>query len=73
MRGIELGDRLERYLNLPSAQMKLAAGNMADMDTPSYKTQGFDFFQEFFRTIRSETSATGQVHWCHEGVIMNDL
>ena len=44
MQGIELGDRLERYLDLPSAPMKLTAGNMANMDTPGDKTQGFDFF-----------------------------
>lgn len=62
MQGIDLGDRLERNLHLTSARMKLTAGNMANIDTLGYKTQGFDFSQEFFRTIRSETSATGQVH-----------
>jgi len=30
MQGIDLGDRLERYLDLTSAQMKLTAGNMAN-------------------------------------------
>ena len=30
MQGIDLGDRLDRYLDLTSAQMKLTAGNMAN-------------------------------------------
>ncbi len=40
-------DALSRYLDLASAQMKLTAGNVANVDTPGYKTQGFDFEQEF--------------------------
>jgi flagellar basal-body rod protein FlgB len=42
-----LSDALGRYLDLASDQMKLTAGNMANVDTPGYKTQGFDFEQEF--------------------------
>lgn len=34
---------LGRYLNLTADQMKVTAGNMANVDTPGYKTQGFDF------------------------------
>ena len=36
-------DALGRYLDLTSQQMSLTAGNMANVDTPGYKTQGFDF------------------------------
>ena len=42
-----MGDALARYLDLTSDQMKLTAGNMANIDTPGYKTQGFDFDQAF--------------------------
>ena len=38
-----MGDALGKYLDLTSAQMKLTVGNMANIDTPGYKTQGFDF------------------------------
>ena len=38
-------DALQKYLDLASDQMKLTAENMANVDTPGYKTQGFDFAQ----------------------------
>ena len=34
---------LGRYLDLTAEQMKVTASNMANIDTPGYKTQGFDF------------------------------
>lgn len=40
-------EALGRYLNLATEQMKLTAGNMANIDTPGYKTQGFDFDEAF--------------------------
>jgi len=40
-------DALSRYLDLTADSMKLTAGNMANIDTPGFKTQGFDFEQEF--------------------------
>jgi len=42
-----MGDALGKYLDLTSSQMKLTVGNMANIDTPGYKTQGFDFEQAF--------------------------
>jgi flagellar basal-body rod protein FlgB len=53
-----LSEALGRYLDLTSEQMKLTAGNMANVDTPGYKTQGFDFEQEFARQLR-QTGADG--------------
>ena len=50
-----MSDALARYLNLASEQMKLTAGNMANVDTPGYKTQGFDFEQEFARQLRDSS------------------
>ncbi len=45
------GDALQRYLDLASDQMKLTAENMANVDTPGYKTQGFDFAAEYSRAV----------------------
>ncbi|NYF80336.1 flagellar basal body rod protein FlgB [Granulicella arctica] len=44
-----LSDALGRYLDLASDQLKLTASNMANIDTPGYKTLDFDFEQEFMR------------------------
>jgi flagellar basal-body rod protein FlgB len=52
-----MGDALARYLDLASEQMKLTAGNMANVDTPGYKTQGFDFEQEFARQLNDSSNA----------------
>ncbi len=46
-----LSDALGQYLDLTSEQMKLTASNMANIDTPGFKTQGFDFEQEFARQL----------------------
>jgi len=50
-------DALQRYLDLASDQMKLTAENMANVDTPGYKTQGFDFATEFSRAISTSSSS----------------
>jgi flagellar basal-body rod protein FlgB len=42
-----LAEALGNYLNLTADQMKLTAGNMANIDTPGYRAQGFDFEQAF--------------------------
>ena len=44
-----VADALGKYLDLTAGQMKLTAGNMANIDTPGYRTQGFDFEQAFWR------------------------
>ena len=49
-----LSDALGRYLDLASDQLKLTAGNMANIDTPGYKTQGFDFDAEFARELTAQ-------------------
>jgi flagellar basal-body rod protein FlgB len=54
-----LSDALGRYLDLASEQMKLTAGNMANVDTPGYKTQGFDFEQEFARQLKGGADVAG--------------
>ena len=44
-------DVLTRYLDLSAAQMKVTAGNMANIDTPGYKAQGFDFAKELGNAV----------------------
>ncbi len=38
---------LERYMDLLAARQKLVASNVANADTPGYKTQDIDFQAEF--------------------------
>jgi flagellar basal-body rod protein FlgB len=51
--GTPISDALGRYLDLASDQLKLTASNMANVDTPGYKTKGFDFEQEFARELNA--------------------
>ena len=44
-----LTDSLEQYMNLVSLRQKLVASNIANADTPGYKTQDLDF-QSAFRS-----------------------
>lgn len=44
-------DALSRYLTLTTQQMKLTAANMANVDTPGYRTQGFAFQEEFTKAM----------------------
>lgn len=47
-----LSDALERYLDLSSLELKLTAQNMANIDTPGYRAQGFDFVGEMEKSIK---------------------
>ena len=51
-------DALGRYLDLSSEQMKLTASNMANVDTPGYKTKGFDFEAEMARALSGSGTTT---------------
>ncbi len=46
-----LASHLERYLDLVSARQKLVASNIANADTPGYKTKDIDFQTEFQNLI----------------------
>jgi len=46
-----LSDELEKYLNLSGLELKLTAQNMANVDTPAYRTMGFDFAEEMRRSM----------------------
>lgn len=42
-----LTDSLERYMDLLSARQKVVASNIANVDTPGYKTKDINFQAEF--------------------------
>ena len=42
-----VANKLEHYMDLLSARQKLVASNIANADTPGYKTQDIDFQTEF--------------------------
>jgi flagellar basal-body rod protein FlgB len=49
---------LERYLDLLSARQKLVASNIANADTPGYKTQDIDFQFEFVSLVKGQEPQT---------------
>ena len=51
---------LGRYMDLLSARQKLVASNLANADTPGYKTQDVDFQFEFMSLARGQTPPTIQ-------------
>jgi flagellar basal-body rod protein FlgB len=55
----ELGNQLQQYLNLSSTEMKMTAGNMANIDTPGYRTQGFDFSRAMKNSLPSDHPPAG--------------
>lgn len=48
-----LSDQIARYLDLATAEAKLTAANMANIDTPGYRAVGMDFEAEM-RTALSD-------------------
>jgi flagellar basal-body rod protein FlgB len=43
--------QLERYMDLLSARQKLVASNVANADTPGYRTRDIDFQSEFLNAM----------------------
>lgn len=50
-----IAEALSRYLDLSTLQLKLTAQNMANVDTPGYRTVGFDFAAAMERSLESES------------------
>lgn len=46
-----MGEQVGRYLDLASDQAKLTAANMANIDTPGYKTLGMNFEAEMRKAM----------------------
>jgi flagellar basal-body rod protein FlgB len=65
-----MAEALGKYLDLSSLQLKLTAQNMANIDTPGYRTEGFDFASEMQRSMNalSGVSASGG-DACADGVL----
>ncbi len=57
----ELGNQLQNYLDLSSAELKITAGNMANIDTPGYKTLGFDFSQAMQHAVVPDGDPTAPI------------
>jgi len=55
MIGIQL---LERYLNLSSQRQQTTVANMANVDTPGYRTRDFDFRSELEHAANNQVSAS---------------
>ena len=53
-----LTTNLEHYMDLLSARQKLAASNIANADTPGYKTKDLDFQQEFANMVNGQQPLT---------------
>ena len=49
---------LERYMDLLSTRQKLVAANIANADTPGYKTQDIDFQFEFMTLANGQQPQT---------------
>lgn len=48
-----LADELARYLDLSALELKVTAQNMANVDTPGYRTVGFNFAAAMQHSVES--------------------
>src|SRR5438552_18939783 len=55
-----MSSNLARYLDLLSTRQKLVASNIANADTPGYKTQDVDFQFEFMSLVNGQQPQTIQ-------------
>ena len=55
-----MSSNLARYLDLLSTRQKLVASNIANADTPGYKTQVVDFQFEFMSLVKGQQPETIQ-------------
>jgi flagellar basal-body rod protein FlgB len=53
-----VAQHIESYMDLLSARQKLVAANIANADTPGYKTRDLDFQSEFQRATLQSTDTT---------------
>jgi flagellar basal-body rod protein FlgB len=49
-----IANRLEHYMDLLNVRQKLIASNIANVDTPGYKTKDIDFHLEFMTLAEGE-------------------
>lgn len=48
-----MSEEIARYLDLAASEAKLTAANMANLDTPGYRTVGMDFESEMREAMES--------------------
>ena len=56
-----LGSSLEQYMDLLSARQRLVASNIANADTPGYKTQDLDFQSQLNSAMETSHPRTVEV------------
>ena len=54
-------DSLERYMDLLSARQKIVASNIANADTPNFRTKDLDFQSEFRSAVSSSSAKAVEV------------
>jgi flagellar basal-body rod protein FlgB len=54
-----LSEQIARYLDLATGEAKLTAANMANVDTPGYRTVGFDFEAEMREAVHDVDEGGG--------------
>ena len=55
------GQQLEHFLTLISERQKLTAANIANADTPGYRTRDIDFSTELTRALQGESARATEV------------
>jgi len=53
----QIASGLEHYMTLLSIRQQLVASNIANADTPGYRTRDIDFQQEFQNAVNAHTPA----------------
>lgn len=56
-----VASHIERYMDLLSARQKLVASNIANADTPGYKTKDIDFQSEFQNLLEGVSPRPAEV------------
>lgn len=56
-----IGVNLEHYMDLLSSRQRLVASNIANADTPGYKTRDLDFQTEFRNALAGGTPRSQEV------------
>jgi flagellar basal-body rod protein FlgB len=56
-----IATRLEQYMDLLNARQKLVASNIANADTPGYKTKDIDFQAEFRNCMEGTSPRAAEV------------
>jgi flagellar basal-body rod protein FlgB len=54
-------DSLERYMDVLSARQKIVASNVANADTPGFKTRDLDFQAEFRSALSGASPRSAEV------------